>query len=182
MTLALQGEQVYLRPFEMEDVDALQAYLNHPGLAGQRYLPHGFSEDIPLSSGQTRDVIGQWGNTNNRVHLAVMLRTSEQLIGHAAAYWGWDAHCPGAELVIAPAQQRRKLGSEAFRLLVQWVFDVMPAHNVGVEVADWNVPAQKFLEKHGFQESGRSRREGMRNGKFYDLVLFDILRREWQRR
>ncbi|HEX9618333.1 MAG TPA: hypothetical protein VGA03_13055 [Anaerolineales bacterium] len=36
---SFQTARLQLRPFEPEDVTALQAYLNHPGLAGRRYLP-----------------------------------------------------------------------------------------------------------------------------------------------
>ena len=125
------------------------------------------------------ELIEKWGQTENRVHLAIIFQEGDTLIGHASAYWGWDPHCPGVELVISPAYQRQGLGAETLSLLVQWLFDTMPAHNIGIEVADWNKHAQKFLLKHDFQESGRSRREGMREGKFYDLLLFDILRREW---
>jgi RimJ/RimL family protein N-acetyltransferase len=153
--MLMDGKQVYFRPF-------------------------GFPDEIPLSKKQTAEIIEKWGRTENYVHLAVILREGEKVVGHASAYWGWDPHCPGVDLVISPAHQRQGLGSETLSLLVQWLFDSMPAHNIGIEVADWNEPAQKFLRKLGFQESGRSRREGMRGGKFYDLVLYDILRREWR--
>ena len=180
MLSALQGTRVFLRPFEPEDAASLYIYLNHPDLTGCRYLPHGFSDDLPLSRKQVHEILEKWGRTDTRAHLAVVLQNGE-VIGHASAYWGWDTHCPGVELVISPAYQRQGLGSEAVRLLVTFLFDSLPAHNLSVEVADWNVPAQKFFQLHGFLESGRSRREGLRGGKFYDLVLFDILRKEWKR-
>lgn len=182
MNADLMGIETIFRPFELADAEPLREYLNHPVLIGRRYLPREFPEEIPISPSMMEALIEQWSKTENRVHLAIVHRISRNLIGHASAYWGWDPHCPGVELVISPEYHRKGFGSDAFRLLVQWIFDSLPAHNIGVEVASWNEPAHDFLFKQGFQESGRSRREGMRKGKFYDLVLFDILRREWKGR
>jgi [ribosomal protein S5]-alanine N-acetyltransferase len=177
----IESERISFRPFEPEDAGALYDYLNHPSLKGVRYLPWGFPDDRALTRIQVAQIIEKWGDTDRKAHFAIILKETGAVIGHAAARWGWDAHCPGVELVISPVYQRLGYGSEALRLIVQWVFDSIPAHNIGAEVADWNLPAQKLLLKHGFQEAGRSRREGMHEGKFYDLLLFDILRREWRR-
>jgi RimJ/RimL family protein N-acetyltransferase len=46
-------------------------------------------------------------------------------------------------------------------------------------MADWNQAGRAFARKHGFQESGRSRREGIRQGKYFDGILVGILRPEW---
>lgn len=182
MTLAFRGNHVYLRPFEPEDAKPLYEALNHPNLAGCRYLPHGFSEDLPLSRAHVTEILAKWSETDSCVHLAVVLHETETLVGRASAYWDWDTHCPFVEMIIFPDFQRKGFGSETLFLLIQWLFDTIPTHNLGTEVASWNEPAQNFLLKLGFQHAGRSRREGMRAGQFYDLVLFDLLRKEWKRR
>jgi len=177
----IESERILFRPFEPEDASMLYEYLNHPALLGRRYLPWGFSDDRAFTRNQVALIIEKWGDTDRKAHFAIVLKETGAVIGHAAAYWRWDVHCPGVEVVISPTYHHKGYGSEALRLLLQWVFDSTLAHNIGVDVADWNLPAQKFFHKHGFQESGRLRREGIREGNFYDLILFDILRREWQR-
>lgn len=176
----LNGARVYPRPFEPEDAKPLYESLNHPDLIGCRYLPNGFSEELPLSYAQVNAILANWSETDNCAHLAVVQRETETLVGRVSAYWGWDTHCPNMEVVIFPEHQRKGFGSEALALFIQWVFDTIPAHNIGMDAASWNEPAQNFLLKMGFQRAGRFRREGMRDGKFYDLVLFDLLRREWR--
>jgi RimJ/RimL family protein N-acetyltransferase len=47
-----RGERVILRAFESEDVPALHAYLNHPELAGRRYIPWDFPNEFPLAKKQ----------------------------------------------------------------------------------------------------------------------------------
>jgi RimJ/RimL family protein N-acetyltransferase len=174
-----QTEKIELRPFESGDSQALQAYLNHPELSGRRYLPREFPDGIPLSSKQVEALIKQWGEGNNEAHLAIILSENGELIGHADIEWGWDPHSPWISVVIAPPYQHQGYGSQALRQILSYLFESTIAHNVSGWMADWDQAARAFASKHGFQESGRSRREGIRKGKYYDSVLVDILRPEW---
>jgi RimJ/RimL family protein N-acetyltransferase len=66
--------------------------------------------------------------------------------------------------------------------LVTYLFKNTPAHNINGWMAEWNCSARGFAQAHGFKESGRWRRDGIRNGKTYDGILVDILRPEWAER
>jgi RimJ/RimL family protein N-acetyltransferase len=171
-----------LRPFEPGDAADLLALLNHPELAGRRGLPWGFNEELPLTAGQVEKVLDKWGGDEDSLHLAIAIRDSQELIGHAELERGWDPHAPSLWLLIAPAHQRQGYGSEALRLLLDYYFNYTPAHNVSVWAADWNQPAQAFARKHGFQECGLWRRDGLRGGAYVDSVGFEILRPEWKAR
>lgn len=179
-TTSFQSRRLMLRPFEPEDVLALRDCLNHPDLEGRRYVPWVFPEDIPLSCKQVEEILVRWGKFEKGFHLALVLRESGELIGHASCEWEWDPHCPFVTVVIAPPRQRQGFGTEALQLLVQYLFENTPAHNVSGWMADWNQAALRFAEKFGFRESGRSRREGLRIGAYFDGVLVDLLRPEWQ--
>ena len=177
---SFQTARLQLRPFEPEDVTALQAYLNHPGLAGRRYLPWGFPGDLPLSRVQVEGILRKWSEGKKDFHLAVVLRESQQLIGHAGCDWGWDPHCPFLAAVIASEHQRRGYGPEVVRHLLRYLYENTPAYNVSTWIADWNEGAGLFVKKLGFQESGRSRCEGLRAGLVFAEILYDLLRPEWQ--
>ena len=175
-----QTERIFLRPFEPADLPALQAYLNHPELAGRRYIPWSFPEDLPLSAKQAEGIYNKWCEGENVSHLAVISQDKQEIIGHTELDWGWDPHCPFVAVLIAPSHQRQGYGSEVLRLLLRHLFENTPAHNVHSWMADWNQAARRFAQEHGFRESGRSRHEGLRQGKYFDAVLVDILRPEWQ--
>jgi RimJ/RimL family protein N-acetyltransferase len=179
---AFESDHLLLRPFEPSDAPALLALLNHPELAGRRGLPWGFNEELPLTASQVEKVLDKWGGDDESLHLAVVLRASQELIGHAELERGWDPHAPALWLLIAPAHQRQGYGSEVLRLLLDYYFNNTPAHNVSLWAADWNQPALAFARKHGLRECGLWRRDGLRGGAYVDSLGFEILRPEWQAR
>jgi RimJ/RimL family protein N-acetyltransferase len=175
-----QGSTITLRPFEPDDVPALEAYLNHPELTGRRYIPWAFSELAPLSRKQVEEISQKWAGEEKSLPLAVVRRETGELIGHAECDWGWDPHCPSLAVVVAPPQQRRGYGSEVLGLLLRYLFAYTPAHTVSCWIADWNQPARQFAARHGFQENGQMRRAGVRQGEYFDVIVADMLRSEWQ--
>jgi RimJ/RimL family protein N-acetyltransferase len=180
MSLAFQGKLVTLRAFEPEDVPTLHTYLSHPDLIGRRYIPWESSEIFPLSRNQVEGIYSSWADEKKGIHLAVVLSESQELVGHAECDWGWDPHCPSISLVIAPAHQRKGYGSEVLNLLLRYLFEHTQAHNVSCWIADWNQAGRLFMEEHGFQECGRMRRVGIHEGKYFDFIITDLLRREWE--
>jgi RimJ/RimL family protein N-acetyltransferase len=180
MNLELKTQDLYLRAFEPGDVPALHDYLNHPDLSGRRYIPWKFSDDLPLALKHAQEIYEKWSEEEEEVHLAVVLGGSGELIGHAEMDWSWDPHCPGVSLVIAPLQQRKGYGSQVLRLLLRYLFESMPAHSISCWVAEWNLEARAFLRRHGFQESARMRRAGIYQGAYFDMVVMDLLRPEWE--
>ncbi len=176
------GQSVVLRAFEPDDVPALHTYLNHPELAGCRYIPWEYSDEIPLSLKQVGQICERWGSREGGFALAITLKGSGVLIGHANCSWHWDMHCPHLNLVIGPEHQRQGYGSEVAQLLLRFLFETLPAHTVEAGYASWNEQAKGFARHLGFTENGATRWAGIRQGRTYDQVFATILRREWQER
>ncbi len=174
-----QTEQFKLRPLELDDAPDLRAYLNHPKLGGRRYIPREFPDEVPLSSNQAEAIIKKWGEEENQTHLAIELIQKQELIGHVEFEWDWDPLTPWVFIVIARPHQRQGYGTQVAFLILDYLFENTPAHNVSSWMADWNKAGRSFAKQLGFQESGRSRREGFRNGAYYDAVVVDILRPEY---
>jgi RimJ/RimL family protein N-acetyltransferase len=178
--LPFQDESLELRPFEAEDLKSLQAVLNHPELSGKRYLPDELPGEIPLSAKQVAALLDKWAGEEKAANLAVVLSENQELIGHAEMEWKWDPRTPWVSVVISPIFQHHGYGSQVLRLILRYLFSNTVAHNVSGWMADWNQAAYSFAKRHGFQDAGRSRREGIRGGVFYDGIIVDMLRPEWQ--
>jgi RimJ/RimL family protein N-acetyltransferase len=174
-----QSEAISLRAFEADDAPALMAYLNHPDLAGRRYTPWQFSDVAPLSPRQVQEIMEKWAKAKKALSLAIVHEESQEVIGHAECDWGWDPHCPSLSVVIAPDHQRQGYGSETVRLLLLYLFGHTPAHVVTCWIADWNRSGLQCAARHGFLAAGQMRRAGIRQGRYYDAVVADLLRSEW---
>ena len=175
-----QTEQIKLRPFEEEDVLALKAYLNHPKLGGRRYIPRGFPGDVPLSTSQVKAILDKWGEEKREAHLGIELTDKQELVGHVEFEWSWDPMTPWMSVVIARPYQRQGYGTQVSRLIMEYLFENTPAHSISAWMADWNNAARSFAHNLGFKESGRFRRDGFREGKYYDGIMVDMLRSEYQ--
>ncbi len=175
-------ETIALRALEPGDAPLLQRYLNHPALAGRRYLPDGVSDVAPLSLRQVEGVIEQWQKDRDAWTLAVLEAACGTVAGHVRAEWEWDPHTPSVSVVISPDHQRRGLGSAALDLALRFLFEETPAHAVSMWIASWNEEAVAFARRNGFSEAGRSPRGGVHGGRFYSQIALDLLRREWRER
>ena len=174
-----RSERLRLRAFEPEDIPALHAILNHPELAGRRNLPWGFPADFPLSKSQVEGVLHRWGEDEKAVHLAIELSSGQELAGYAECEWEWDTHHPSLYVVISPDCQRQGFGTQAAAMLLDYLFGYTPAHDVSGWISDWNLAGLGFALRLGFHESGRFRRDGLRNGKYTDGIVVDLLRPDW---
>ena len=175
-----QTEQIKLRPFEPEDVPALRAYINHPMLGGRRYIPSGFPGEVPLSTAQVEKIIKKWGEEKREAHLGIELTDRHELIGHAEFERSWDPIAPWMSVVVARPFQRHGYGTQVAQMVMSYLFENTPAHSISGWMADWNKAGRSFARKMGFKENGRTRREGFREGSFFDGILVDILRSEYQ--
>lgn len=71
-------------------------------------------------------------------------------------------------------------GAEAIRLLLDYGFNYMNLNNIKLDVISFNERAIKCYKKCGFKEYGRRRECVYINGKYYDIISMDILKREFE--
>jgi len=171
---------IRLRPFRSDDMTGLQSILNDPSLVARRYIPWMIPQRSPLSIRQVESAVEDWEKRKKGFALAVEGRPSGCLAGYCECNWDWDPHCPSLSVVIAPMDQLRGLGSAVMELLLSYLFEQTPAHNVNGWIDDWNSEGLAFAEAMGFRRTGTVPRVGMKDGRYVDGVLVDILRSEWR--
>ncbi len=71
-------------------------------------------------------------------------------------------------------------GAEAMNLSLQFAFHELNLHRVHLTVFSYNQRAIALYEKLGFQREGAYREHLQRDGQRYDMLLYGILRREWE--
>jgi [ribosomal protein S5]-alanine N-acetyltransferase len=75
--------------------------------------------------------------------------------------------------------QKQGYGSDAMKVLVNFIFEFININKIKLEVFSFNPVAIRSYEKCGFKTEGVLRSEVFRFGTFHDLHVMGILRSDW---
>jgi RimJ/RimL family protein N-acetyltransferase len=132
----------------------------------------------------TREQIATWCATraeqHDRLDLAVVERATGAWAGEVVVN-DWDAsnRSCGFRIALGPAARGRGLGTEATRLVVDHVFDVIddpPVHRLSLEVYTFNARAIAVYERVGFRREGLLRDALRWDGRHHDAIVMSIVR------
>jgi RimJ/RimL family protein N-acetyltransferase len=87
--------------------------------------------------------------------------------------WAWEIG-----ILLAPEHRGRGAGTEAQRLLAEYLFAVTTTHRLCANTELDNIAEQRALTKCGFQREGVLRQAGFRGGQWRDVVAYALLRDE----
>lgn len=83
-------------------------------------------------------------------------------------------------MIGEPDARGRGYGTEAMRLLLDYVFTVLGMHSVMLTVHEYNEAGRRCYAKVGFREIGRRRQSRWFSGRFWDEISMDILASEFE--
>lgn len=87
-----------------------------------------------------------------------------------------------AEMAIGigdKAYRGKGYGQDALMLILNYGFQELNLHRIGLTVMDYNKAAIRAYERVGFVHEGTQRQAVHRQGKRYDLLYYGILREEF---
>ena len=67
-------------------------------------------------------------------------------------------------------------------LALAFGFHELNLHRIQLTVFEYNKNAIKLYEKLGFQKEGAYREFIKRDGQVYDMILYGLLKKEWQQK
>jgi len=93
----------------------------------------------------------------------------------------WQHGVCGMGLAIGDqANWGQGYGYEATQLGLAFAFNELNLHRVQVTVFSYNERSIALIEKVGFQREGAYREFLQRDGRRYDMILYGLLRHEWE--
>ena len=92
----------------------------------------------------------------------------------------WINHKAEISLFITGQEQGKGYGLAALQAIMDFGFNRLNLYRLEGEVIDGNTPSMKLMNKLGFVEEGRLREAKFVNGKYFDLLRYGILRREFE--
>ncbi|MEA2675980.1 MAG: hypothetical protein QOJ81_121 [Chloroflexota bacterium] len=174
--LPVAGRLVRLRDVALADADVLDMW--------RATTEPGSFNDLGQSSKPTpRDVLeGGRGLRDERRGTLIVERLEDNepvgsLSWHATGYGpNPESQCFNIGIELLPSMRGKGYGSEAQRLLADWLFSASDVNRVEASTDIENIPEQRALEKAGFTRDGAARGSQFRAGAFHDLVIYSRLR------
>ncbi|MGB9378098.1 MAG: GNAT family protein [Mycobacteriales bacterium] len=171
----LAGKQVELRAYRDEDFEVIYGIYadleSWPGRSRQPPAPltvAAFREwYVPLTAGVggTEFVIEADGAPVGRCGMF----DEDPLARHAEV-----------GIALAPAARGRGLGTDAMRLLVEFLFSARNLQRLHLETLASNAAALASYRKVGFVPEGVLRRHAFAGGEYVDTVVMGLLSAEWK--
>lgn len=179
----LVGDRVLLRPFTVDDAEAMATILTDPDvqrLTGSVTRSEDLGESMPLD--RLRDWYGSRAAQEDRLDLAVVDRATGGVVGEVVLN-EWDPDCGSVNFrtLVGPQGRGRGLGTEAARLVLAHAFETAGLHRVSLEVFAVNPRARHVYETLGFVHEGTRREAHVFDGERVDAHDMAILAQEWRR-
>ena len=142
--------------------------------------------DTDLAKPQTLSEIKSFAESatsdKNNVLFYIRDLETDSLLGFIALSGiEWNNGCAMLAIGIGEAKNRNKgYGTEAIQLLLNYAFNELNLHRVGLNYISFNDAGKHLYGKSGFSHEGTVREYVHRDGKYYDLVYMGVLRTEWE--
>lgn len=161
----------------MSDATEIARRLNDRAVTRYTYMPHPYSVD------DFRQFYRKIQSPKVRAHnivFAIVDKLSGEAIGAVGVHHIDEANGK-AEVGywLAKSYWGKGIVVEAVDRVNEFLFGERKLQRVFARVWHPNVRSARVLEKAGFMQEGRLRREVKRNGRWMDVLHFGLLREEW---
>ncbi len=167
----IEGETINLRIIEQSDLETIRTWYSNPKLRGTDGIL------LPLTVPQMEKKYKDWSKQSHEVRMLIEKKDRSKLLGMVMIYTRYG----GIDLLIPHHDEEHKNAViEAIDLALSYLFMEFNGKNcVSIWIPSWNTWLIDIVEECGMKLAGRERRVGMLGGKYYDSVVFDLLKEEY---
>lgn len=171
----LKGRKVILRPLNKEtDLEDCQRWINDPEV--RLYL----TPFMPISKQTEAKWFDGLDEKTDGVTLAIEILDGEfiGIMGLHNINWIGGTAITGA-LIGEKKYWGKGYGAEAKMLMLDYAFNSLNLRKICSEVMDFNKRSLAYLLKCGYKVEGRRKWQVYRDGKYCDLVLLAVFKKDW---
>ncbi|WP_431799468.1 GNAT family N-acetyltransferase [Halobacillus andaensis] len=171
--MGFETERIYFRKLEKDDISILHRWQNDTDV----YM--NMSDSFDLYS--LEDIEKFYDEIKDGKNYIIVEKNTNKEIGRVALPF-LDYEQRNTEILIMIGEKNywgKGYGKEAFQIILDYVFNELNLHRVGLKVFSFNEKAYKMYEKFGFKIEGEIRESLYRNGKWHDTYLMGLLKSEY---
>ncbi len=177
--MVLKTDRLLLREFVENDWQAVLAYQQNSD-----YLK--YYEWTERSAEDAREFVAMFLDQQQekprlKRQLALTLKSTGRLIGSCGIRMeSRDSHEADLGFEVDPDFWGQGYASEAARAIVRYGFDELRLHRIWAWSNADNMGSRRVLEKLGLRQEGRLRDKEFFKGRWWDTLIYAILKHEWQ--
>ena len=174
-----RGTRVYLRTLQPDDLDYLSEWAEDPfieRMVGSEFL-HTY-KDVYDKDASFYDAV--LTDTTQVVQVIEANRGWTKPIGLARLFniHLLEGYCFFEVMLRDQKAIRRGFGVEAGKLISYYGVDVLGLRRIEAKVYEYNRLSANSLRRNGFQQEGLLRKAGYQDGRYWDVLVFGILKDE----
>jgi RimJ/RimL family protein N-acetyltransferase len=174
----LEGERICLTALVEEDLATIGAWYRDSYFLRL----YDSAPAYPKSPKQLGDWFKESEDDPNSFIFAIRFQQSHELIG-LLEFDGisWTHGTSFLSIGIGARDHRGQgYGKEAMQLALRFAFGELNLRRLSLTVFSYNEAAIALYEQLGFRHEGTFREHLRRDGQWYDMYLYGLLRREWE--
>lgn len=173
----LTGNKVILRKMTAEDYES---YASIEDIMESRLLMNDGSP-FPPTDRDHEQFLSEISSVKDDYMFGIELKDEKRFIGTIAVYLvNWRNGTCHVGISIGPEHQGKGYGTNAMKVLLDFIFNYMNVNKVKLQVFSYNKRAILSYEKCGFLVEGILKEELFRFGKYHDIYVMGLLRTDWE--
>lgn len=172
----LEGRQINLKCLEENHLDFVAEWRNQKDI--RRFF---FDKSLVSSAAQQRWFERYLQDTTRQIFVAVSRQTKKPvgMIGlYQIDHKDQKAEI-GSTMIAERSMQGKGLAAEMVQIVLTYAFEDVNLNRIYAYAVDYNVASIRVKEKCGFRLEGTLREGHYANGRFHDVLLYAITRKEW---
>lgn len=177
----IRTRRLLLRPFTLDDLDAVHAYVSEPDVV--RYLYWEMASDRDAAGRALAAKLGHGTLTEAGQSLVLAVEHEGTVVGEVVLKWLDRQHRQGEiGFVINPAYQGRGYATEAAAAVLGLAFDGLGLHRVIGRCDARNTGSARVMERLGMRREAHFVHKELFKGEWGDEFVYAMLASEFHQR
>jgi len=175
----LETERLLLRRVSYDDVNEILELRGNPET--MKYIPRPLVTNADEALAHIK-LIDDKIERNEGINWAITIKGNPKLIGVIGHYRIQpENHRCEIGYMILPQYNGQGYVTEAVKAVLQYGFDDLQMHSIEGVIDPDNIASEKVLLKNGFVKEAHILENELWDGKFWDTVIYSLLKRNFKR-
>lgn len=175
----LESERLLFKKLENEDVDGVFALRSSEKC--MKFIPRPIL-DSKEQALELMDLMNSKIDSNETINWAVFLKENPSVFVGYLGHYRIDIENYRSEIgyMILPEFEGKGYATEAVKTIVKYGFEAINLHSIEAVIDPENFASERVLQRCGFVKEAHILENEYYNGKFWDSVIYSLLKRNFK--